>query len=136
MEDNILTPEQRQSFEERLKIQDSFYRRNRKLWGLAHHGTVVVSIVSSAIAAVLPQLVDFTNSATQKNLTSILAGLTTILISLSTTVGFGKKWRACRLSNSKTRKLRNELIGREATEADIHRLNQIDEENNIEITST
>ena len=136
MEDKILTPEQRKRFEERLNIQDSFYRRNRKLWGLAYHVTVAVSVVSSAIAAVIPQLVDFTNSATQKNLTSILAGLTTILISLSTTVGFGKKWRACRISNSKTRKLRNELIGREATVADIDRLNQIDEEYNTTITST
>ena len=136
MEDKILTPEQRQSFEKLLEKEEGGYDKSQKMWGWAYHVTVVGSIVSSAIAAIIPQLVGFTDSATQKNLTSILAGLTAALISLSTTVGFGRKWQACRLSKVKIVNLRNELRGREATEGDIKRLNQINEEHNAAITST
>ena len=48
----------------------------------------------------------------------------------------GVRWSyTANFSKSKNRKLRNELIGREATVADIDRLNRIDEEYNTEITS-
>jgi hypothetical protein len=135
MEDKILNPEQREKFEARIERQDRWYARGQRLWGLAHYLALFVSIISSGMAALIPQLQGF-NSDFQKNLTSILAGMAAVLISLSTAGGFGKKWRANRLSKSMIRKLRNELIGRASTAADIDRLNQIDEEHNTTITST
>lgn len=104
--------------------------------GLAYSSTLLVSIVASAAAAVIPRLQGFSDPIYPKNLTSILAGLAAVLISLSTAGGFGKRWRACRLSRSKVRELKNEHIGRDATRGDIDRLNQIDEEHNAAITST
>ena len=122
----VLTPEQTQKFESRLNERSEWYGKGRRQWSFAHHSTLYISVISSAAAAIIPQLQGFTNEALQKNLTSILAGLAAVLISLGTAGNFGRKWRANRISKGKAEQLEGELIGRAPTSADINRLGQIE----------
>ena len=92
-----------------------------------------ISIVSSAAAAVVPQLQGL-ESASQKNLASVLAAIGALVLTLDTTAGFGQRWRVCRLSESKTKELSFLLIEREPTKGDVQRLIQIEREHAETIT--
>lgn len=127
----VLTSEGKQKFEARLNERSEWFGKGRRQWSFAHHSTLYISIISSAAAAIIPQLQGFSNEALQKNLTSILAGLAALLISLGTSGGFGRKWRANRISKGKTEQLKGELIAREPTSADLDRLNQIELDHDI-----
>jgi hypothetical protein len=109
MEETTLTPEQKEMFVAQLKRQNTWFGRGRRLFNWAHHSSLVVSIVSSAAAAVVPQLQGL-DSASQKNLASVLAAIGALVLTLDTTAGFGKRWRVCRLSESKTKELSFLLI--------------------------
>ena len=128
MDGTVLTPEQKQKFEARMSERKQWYSKGRRQWSFVHHLTLYASVIFSAAAAVIPQLKGFTGDDFQKNLTSILAGLAALLISLGTAGNFGRKWRVNRISNNKVEQLIGELIAREPTRADIDRLNQIEVE--------
>ena len=71
----------------------------------------------------------------QKNMASILAGLATFVLTLDTAGSFGKRWRVCRLSESKTKELTYNLFEHEPTSADVQKLIQIEREHSDAITS-
>jgi hypothetical protein len=133
MDGTVLTSEQKEKFESKLRQQTEWYGRGQRLWSLTHHATLFISALSSAAAAVIPQLEGFASGTVQKNLTSILAGSATVLISLNTAGSFGKKWRANRVSKSKVEQLSGELIAREPTTTDIDRLNQVESDHDKEV---
>jgi hypothetical protein len=122
-----LTNQQAERFAATIQERINWYLRGRRLWSFAHYSTLFVAGISSAVAAIIPQLQGF-NDVYQKDLASILAGLAALLIALNTTGGFGRKWQANRSSSSKISRLQNELIARDPTTADIDRLNQIEDE--------
>lgn len=133
MDGTVLTSEQKERFETKLNQLSEWYGKGRRQWSFAHHSALYISAISSAAAAVIPQLQGFTNQALQKNLTSILASLATVLISLGTAGGFARKWRANRVNKSKVEQLKGELIAREPTRADIDRLTQIEIDHDREV---
>jgi hypothetical protein len=57
-----------------------------------------------------------------------------LVLTLDTTAGFGKRWRICRLSESKTKESSFQLIELEPTKTDVQRLIQIEREHAEAIT--
>lgn len=133
MNETILEAEKRARFESRLTEVSEWRLKGRKQWSFLFHTTLYISLIASAAAAVMPQLQGFTNEAFQKNLTSILAGLAALMISLSTAGGFNRKWAANRITSGKVNQLKGELIARDPTAADAIRLEQIEAEHNAAI---
>ncbi len=74
MEETTLTLEQKEKFAAQLERQRNWFARGRRLFNWAHHSSLVVSIISSAAAAVILQL-QGSEATTQKNLASVLAAV-------------------------------------------------------------
>jgi hypothetical protein len=134
METDTLDADQKTKFETKLTELRQWCWRGRKLWSAAYHTSQFASIALSTLAAVIPQLQGLRDPALQKNLASILAGMAALLLAISNTGAFGRKWQANRMSYSKLERLRNELIVRDATKSDVNRLNQIEEDHDKAIT--
>jgi hypothetical protein len=96
----------------------------RRQWSFAFHASTFLSVICGAIAAVLPQLKNV--EASLSDATTTLAAAGVLLLSLNTAGSFRTKWRANRISKGKAEQLIGELIGRDPTMEDIHRLNQIE----------
>jgi hypothetical protein len=92
------------------------------------------SIVLSGLAAVVPQLQGLSNPTLLKNVASVLAGMAALLLTISNTGAFGRKWQANRMSYSNLEQLRNELMVRDPTKSDVNRLNQIEDDHDRAIT--
>lgn len=121
-----LSPNKADVFRLRLAKRIRWYSKGRKAWSFAYHFTIFSSAVLSAAAAVVPQLHSLKDWPYKNDLTSTLAGLAALFISLATLGGFNRKWRANRTSNGKVLQLEGELLTREPNASDVERLNQID----------
>jgi len=127
-----LSRDQLSRFETRLKECKGFYSKGRRMWSFVHHSALFISIISSAAAAIIPQLKGF-DPDSQKNLASILAALAALLLALSAAGGFERKWRANRIANGDVRRLETRLIARTPTTIDLDELNRIEETQDKEI---
>lgn len=127
-----LSRDQLGRFEARLKECKGFYGKGRRLWSFVHHSALFISIISSAAAAIIPQLKGFDEDS-QKNIASILAALSALLLALSAAGGFERKWRANRIANGDVRRLETRLIARAPTTIDLDELNRIEETQDKEI---
>jgi hypothetical protein len=83
METKVLTGEQSKQFDEKIREDFNWYLGGRRRRSFAHHSTLFGSAISSAAAAVIPQLQGF-DGVHQKDVASILAGLAALLIALNT----------------------------------------------------
>ena len=70
-------------------------RRNSIAWSFTYFGTVVLSALSSASAALILKL-DCLKDANRSDIAAILATLATVLVTISTTNDFRNKWQANR----------------------------------------
>ena len=128
MESRALTQEQKQHFEQKIKMLSAWYTKGRRWWSFAYHTALTLSILFSGSAAVVLQLQGVSEGNFQKNLASILSGSAAAVLALSTAAGFSRKWQANRFSRTKIEKISNELMIREPTIDDVRHLNQIQEE--------
>lgn len=127
-----LNDEQREEFKALLEKRGSYYSIGRKMWSFAYHSILYMSIISSAAAAIIPQLRGV-ESVYITNLASILAGLAAVLLTLSTVGGLERKWKGNRVSSGRIRDLEVELIGRRPTKADVTILKEIQKFHDKEI---
>ena len=78
---------------------------------IGYYFCVIGTAVLSAVAALLLQLGGTKEKPWVKDLSSILAALAAILITLNTIVAFNDKWRADRMAASEIESLRRRLKG-------------------------
>ena len=76
------------------------YRNAQKRWSAAHHGIQYFSIIASGSAAVILQI-----SPDRTVPAALLAASAAILTALAKGSGFDRKWRANRISRSRTERL-------------------------------
>jgi hypothetical protein len=79
-------------------------RRATKWWSFATHGSTIIVIVFSALAAVIVQITDVT-SIPVKNIATLLSLIVTIISTTQSKLGFERKWIANRMTQSALRQL-------------------------------
>jgi hypothetical protein len=124
----IDTDEGREEFKRELAHKIDVYRQGRKRWSFIYHSSLYLGAIFGAAAAITPRLSTFMSETVKDDFVSVLAAIGSLIITISTAGGFGRKWNASRTSKGRAEKIRIELIGRNPTLADVTRLAQIEED--------
>ena len=86
------------------------YRGNELRLSFAYFSSVIISALSSGLAALILQLNLFKDSpAYQKDIASSLAFLAALLVTVNTATGLNSKWKANRIARVKVQNLRLKL---------------------------
>ena len=104
-----MTPEERKALSVEVqnlyKIRDS----STKMWSALYHGSLYLSAISSATAALILKLDFLKDTNYQTDISAILAGAAAIITTLTAAGSFNRKWRVNRKSRSGLEQLRIEL---------------------------
>jgi len=100
------------------------YRANAQRWSLGYHGTTILSAVLSAAAGVVLKLELWPKSESlKKDLAAACAASAALLITITTTVGFERKWQANRAAAAELRVVRVGAYGQDVQSQLDHPLN-------------
>jgi hypothetical protein len=94
--------------EERL----SYAQSGARMWSVAYHGSAAVAILCSGTVTFLAAVER--QGMSQPVLAAILSAIATVSITLSTTLGFPRKWRANRASRTALQLLKVDLTAEDA----------------------
>lgn len=104
-----MTPEEKEA----LTVQVEKLYRSRdgstKMWSALYHGSLYLSAIFSATAALILKLDSLKGSNYQSDISAILAGAAAIITTLTAAGAFNRKWRVNRTSRSGLEQLRIEL---------------------------
>jgi hypothetical protein len=104
-----MTPEERESL--RNDVEKFYKRRDRstKMWSALSHGSLFLSAIFSALAALVLKLKSLEGSPYQSDISAALAVAAAVLTTLTAVGSFHRKWRVNRTSRSGLEQLRVEL---------------------------
>jgi len=104
-----MTPEERHAL--RIEVDTFYKRRDRatKMWSALYHGSLYLSAILSATAALILKLDFFKDSTHQTDMSAILAAAAAIIVTLTAAGAFNRKWRVNRTSRSGLEQLRIDL---------------------------
>ncbi|HMD66047.1 MAG TPA: DUF4231 domain-containing protein [Stellaceae bacterium] len=80
-------------------------RKGTKWWSFANHGSTIIVVVFSALAAVIVQITNDIASIPVKNIATSLSLIVTIVSTVQSKLGFERKWIANRMTQSSLRQL-------------------------------
>ena len=101
------------------------YRSGAKSWSGIYHGCLFSSIIASAVATLFLKL-EILKNTYQSDIAASLALLAAILTAMTAEGGFNRKWRANRVSRSRTEQLKTDTSDPAIDGADVRkRLNEI-----------
>jgi hypothetical protein len=95
--------QERAVLKSQLDKKYGWYQTGTKWWSIAYNGSIYSSAALSAVAAVVPQLMD--NGKSAKTVSTICAGMAALLTTYIAGGGFGRKWKANRLARGKITQL-------------------------------
>lgn len=101
-----MTPEERKDLQREI---EDFYRRrdfSTKTWSALHHGSLYLSAIFSAAAALILKLDSLKNISYQSDISASLAAAAAIITALTAAGSFHRKWRVNRTSRSNLAQLR------------------------------
>jgi hypothetical protein len=81
------------------------YRSGAKSWSGIYHGCVFISVIAGSVATLFLKL-DVLKNTNQSDIAASLALLAAILTAITAEGGFNRKWRANRVSRSRTEQLK------------------------------
>jgi len=104
-----MTPQEKETLT--AKVERFYKRRDRstKMWSALYHGSLYLSAICSATAALILKLDYLKGSKYQSDLSAILAGAGAIIATLTAAGSFHRKWRVNRTSKSGLEQLRIDL---------------------------
>ena len=106
-EKNVLSSEDRKDIEDEISARFDEYRGNELRFAFAYFISVVLSALSSGLAALILQVNWYKDH--QKDIASALAFLATILVTINTATGLNSKWKANRIARVEIQNLRLKL---------------------------
>jgi hypothetical protein len=80
-------------------------RKGTKWWSFANHGSTILVVVFSALAAVIVQITNDIASIPVKDIATSLSLIVTIVSTVQSKLGFERKWIANRMTQSSLQQL-------------------------------
>lgn len=114
-----MTSERHEEIEHIIKKKLNRADIGAKSWSTLYNGSLIVSALASAIAAIFLKLDITAHLPYRTDISAILAGVAAVLTTIAAAGGFDRKWQINRISRSRLEQLQVDLTNPQVNEEEI-----------------